>query len=78
MPMLTQEQRDEMLIRMDERVGKLREDMKEAKSAAGFARCQVHAEKVDRIQSNTKWFKRTGLLAMVGVAGKYLYDFFMG
>lgn len=77
MGLLTQEQRDEMLIRMDERVGKLREDMREAKSDKGFARCQVHSAKVDRIQSNTKWMKRTGVAALIAVAGKYLYNFFV-
>lgn len=74
--MLTQDKRDEMLIRMDERIGKLREDMKVAKSAEGFARCQVHTAKMDRIQSNTKWMKRSGIAAVAAVAGKYLYNFF--
>jgi hypothetical protein len=57
--MLTAKQRDELLLRIDERVEKLRGDMKDAKSAEGFARCQVHQREMDNIKNSLKWSKRT-------------------
>ena len=76
MALLTVDQRDEMLIRMDERVGKLREDMKQAKSAEGFARCQVHNEKVDTLQKGTTWYKRLLVSGIVLAVIKSAYDMF--
>ena len=73
--MLTDQQRDELLIRIDERVEKLRADMQEAKSADGFARCQVHATRVESIQSSLTWGKRLvvgGILTLI-VKGVWPY-----
>ena len=50
--MLTNDQRDELLIRIDERVAGLRRDMKTAKGETGFARCQVHATQVEGVQNS--------------------------
>lgn len=75
--MLTQEKRDEMLIRMDEGWKHMNKKLDIAFSKEGFARCQVHAAEVVNLKSSSKWFKRTGLLALAGVAGKYIYDFFV-
>ena len=56
--MLTDDQRDELLIRIDERVSKLGGDMKQAKSAEGFARCQVHKTQIDAMQTSLTWARR--------------------
>ena len=71
--MLTDADRDELLIRIDERVKKLRDDMKEAKSAAGFARCQVHAAQVEDIKSLLTWGKRLIAGGVVGFIVKELW-----
>ena len=59
--MLTRQERDELLVRIDERVSKLRDDMKTAKSTEGFARCQVHQSEMDNIKNSLKWSRRTVL-----------------
>ena len=74
--MLTDDQRDELLIRIDERVEKLRGDMKEAKSADGFARCQVHQSEMDNIKNSLKWSKRTVVGGVLTLIGKFIFDNF--
>ena len=78
--MLTDYQRDELLIRIDERVDKLRGDMREAKSTEGFARCQVHATQVENIQNSFKWSKRLVVGAILSLIIKgvwpYITNFF--
>ena len=74
--MLTDNDRDELLIRVDERVKKLRDDMKEAKSITGFARCQVHKTEVDGVKNSLKWSRRLIAGGLFTVVVKTVYDFF--
>ena len=73
--MLTNNQRDELLIRIDEQVSKLRDDMKTAKSETGFARCQVHAAQVESIQNSFKWSKRLVVGAILSLIIKGIWPF---
>lgn len=72
--MLTDNDRDELLIRIDERVDELRRDMKHAKGDKGFARCQVHTTKMNAIQNSLKWSKRTIIGGSIAVALKFIYE----
>ena len=78
--MLTAKQRDELLVRIDERVNELRDDMKTAKIETGFARCQVHATQVENIQNSLKWSKRLVVGAILSLIVKgvwpYISNFF--
>jgi hypothetical protein len=74
--MLTAKQRDELLIRIDERVDKLRADMKDAKSAEGFARCQVHSTEMNAIKNSLKWSKRAVIGGVLTLIGKFIFDNF--
>ena len=74
--MLSNDQRDELLIRIDERVSKLRDDMKQAKSETGFARCQVHTSEMNTIKSSLKWSRRTVIGGVIALIGKFIFDNF--
>jgi hypothetical protein len=73
--MLTDEKRDELLIRLDERLIRVRNDQKELKiamnSPEGFTRCQLHNKDVKTI----KWQQRTVFAAFLGIIGKLGFDF---
>lgn len=56
--MLTDHERDELLIRLDERTKEMKAEIKIANSPEGFARCQVHAAKMEQLQNSHKWTKR--------------------
>ena len=78
--MLTAKQRDELLIRIDERVSKLRDDMRTAKGDTGFARCQVHSTEMNTIKNWFKWSKRLVVGAIlsliIGGVWRYISNFF--
>lgn len=66
--MLTDDERDALLIRLDERTQQLITDMTLAKSQTGFARCQVHATEMQTIKDSAKWSRRVvggGVLLMM-------------
>ena len=78
---MTPEKQAEILIRLDERVYKIREDQKELKDAmnsdAGFTRCQVHAKDVQTLQNSfdsLKWYKRTAIGAGIALLVKMAWD----
>jgi hypothetical protein len=77
---MNEEQRDELLIRLDERVDNIRKDqksLKETLTKEGFARCQVHDDKLKKLESTMTWTKRGVLGTVLAVAGKFLYGFIM-
>ena len=74
--MLTDRERDELLIRIDERVDELRRDMKQAKSETGFARCQVHMSQMNAIKGSIKWSRRTVIGGVIALIGKFIFDNF--
>lgn len=73
------EQRDELLIRLDERVHKIREDQKafneKAEGSEGWGRCQVHEADLKDLKSTVKWTRRTVIGAAVAFVGKMIYSF---
>jgi hypothetical protein len=74
------EERDELLIRLDERVEKIREDQKgfnEIATGEGWGRCQVHTNDLNSIKSTVKWTRRTVIGGSIALIGKFLYGFFM-
>ncbi len=77
---MNESQRDELLVRLDERVDNIRSDQKKFHTAAvglGWGRCQVHTNDIKDIKSTMKWANRGigGLsLAMIG---KFIYSFFV-
>jgi len=76
--MLTEEKRDELLIRLDERVEKIRGDQKDFKKTMegkGFGQCQVHEDKLKKLESTVTWTKRGVLGTAIALAGKFLYGF---
>jgi len=79
---MNESDRDELLIRLDERVENIRKDQKKfnatAESEEGWGRCQVHQTKIASAGSFLKWSKRTFSVAMLGLIGKFLYSFFWG
>ncbi len=79
---MNEDDRDELLIRLDERVEKIRKDQKAfntiAVSPKGWGRCQVHETKIESARSTLKWAKRTFSVAALGVLGKVLYSTFWG
>ena len=75
--MLTDDQRDELLIRIDERVSKLGGDMKQAKSAEGFARCQVHKTQIDAMQTSLTWARRLVVGGILSLSIKALWPYFI-
>jgi hypothetical protein len=69
---------DELLIRLDERVGKIREDQKMLKDTLegqGLARCQVHDDKLNKLESTVTWSRRGLIAGALTLAGKFLYGF---
>jgi hypothetical protein len=71
-------QRDELLIRLDERVDKIREDQKsltETITGEGFARCQVHDDKLKKLESTVTWSRRGIIGTAIALAGKFIYGF---
>ncbi len=76
------EDRDELLIRLDERVEKIRKDQKSfntiAVSPKGWGRCQVHETKIESSRSTIKWVRRTFSVAALGLICKALYSTFWG
>ncbi|NIP55189.1 MAG: hypothetical protein GWN00_34175 [Aliifodinibius sp.] len=71
--MLTDKERDELLIRMDERVGQMNRHMKVATSEKGFARCQVHRTEVEGLKKDFTRYRRivygilTTILSAIGL-----------
>ncbi len=65
--MLSDEKRDELLIRMDERVEQMSRHMKVATSSEGFARCQVHRTEVEGLKKDFTRYRRIvyGILTTV-------------
>ena len=78
MSMLSDKERDELLIRLDERIQKVREDMVTLKGAMssddGFTRCQLHGQKMNDIEQSLKWTKRGVWAAVLSVAIKFGFD----
>ncbi len=56
--MLSDDKRDELLIRMDERIEKINTHMKVATSKEGFARCQVHRTEVEGLKKDFTRYRR--------------------
>lgn len=60
---MTPEKRDELLIRLDERTRRIREDQKTMQTTlegdTGFGRCQVHTKQIASLLSSRSWFRRT-------------------
>ncbi|MHC4640108.1 MAG: hypothetical protein ACYS32_00585 [Planctomycetota bacterium] len=75
------EERDELLIRLDERVDKIRVDQKEymrkAESPEGFGRCQIHTADLKEIKSTLTWTRRGLIGGAVALVGKFIYSFIM-
>lgn len=71
---MTEKERDELLIRLDERTKKVEENIQKANSPEGFTRCQVHATEMLNLKNSMKWTKRgifatfLAFLSMVGTA----------
>jgi len=78
MATLTEATRDELLIRMDERLGNLikkHEDFEVLmNSDEGPARCQLHKKDIDDLAESFKWPKRAAVGAAVGVVIKVIWD----
>ena len=73
---MTEDQRDELLIRLDERVKKVREDQKDLKATMegdGFGNCQVHADKLEKLESTAKWSQRGVIAGAITLIGQFLY-----
>lgn len=74
------QERDELLIRLDERVGKIREDQKKfaatAEGQEGWGRCQVHSNDITDIKSSITWTRRGLIGAVIAVISKFIYNFF--
>jgi hypothetical protein len=68
--MLTDNQRDELLIRLDERVAKIREDQKELKKTT------ASKERVEKIENSQRWTRRTVWGALIGLLVKLGWDAF--
>ena len=69
-------ERDELLIRLDERMDNMRTDQKELKSTMegkGFAMCQLHGADLKRLKRNWSWSRNLGVSGLIALAGKYLY-----
>jgi hypothetical protein len=69
-------ERDELLIRLDERMINMRKDQKELKSTMegkGFATCQLHGADLKRLKRNWAWSRNLGVSGLIALAGKYLY-----
>ena len=79
---MNEKERDELLIRLDERMEKVRKDQKAfndiAISPEGWGRCQVHETRIESTGSFLKWAKRTFSVAALGLIGKVLYSTFWG
>jgi hypothetical protein len=70
-------ERDELLIRLDERMDKVRSDQKDFKrtmEGKGFAACQLHAADLKRLKRNWAWSRNIGASGMIALVGKYLYS----
>jgi len=78
--MLSDRERDELLIRMDERVEQMNRHMKVATSSEGFARCQVHKTEVQNLKNSFTRYRRivygilTTILSALGL--KMLLNWF--
>jgi hypothetical protein len=71
------EERDELLIRLDERMGNMRTDQKSLKSTMegkGFAMCQLHGADLKRLKRNWAWSRNLGVTGLIALAGKYLWS----
>ena len=74
---MNEQERDELLIRLDERMGNMRTDQKELKSTMegkGFAACQLHEADIKRLKRNWSWSRNLGVTGLLALAGKYLYS----
>lgn len=85
MAILTEQTRDELLIRVDERLMALTEHAERMQevldSEEGTARCKLHqkdieavAIRMDNLGESLKWPKRAAVGAMIGVAVKVMWD----
>ena len=76
--MLSDRERDELLIRLDERIDRMRKDQKDLKTAMesdeGFARCQLHQQKVISVEDSIKWTKRSAFGALIALIVKMVYE----
>lgn len=69
-------ERDELLIRIDERLKTVHDHMETATSPEGFARCQVHTEQIKSLDGNMKWYKRGVFAVLITVLTKIGIDLF--
>jgi hypothetical protein len=70
-------ERDELLIRLDERMDNMRTDQKDLKKTMegkGFAMCQLHGADLKRLKRNWAWSRNLGVSGLIVLAGKYLYS----
>ena len=78
MSSLSDKERDELLIRLDERMHATHEVVHELKTSMksddGFARCQVHKEKVATIEKSVKVAKRLTWAAVLALLGKLCWE----
>ena len=77
--MLTPDEQSDILIRLDERVAKIREDQQELKQAMesdkGFTRCQLHTQKMEDIENSLKWTKKAAWAAVLTIIGKIAWKY---
>jgi hypothetical protein len=77
--MLSEQKRDELLIRLDERMKKNRNDVKDLKAAMesdeGFNRCQLHSQKMAGIENSVKRTKRSAWTAVIALVGKIAWEY---
>ena len=78
MSLMSDKERDELLIRLDERLSKVKEDMGTLKSNMssdeGFTRCQLHAQRVNGIENSIATVKRIAWAAVIGLVVKVGWD----
>lgn len=86
---LSEDKRDELLIRVDERVENLIKRMDEfitlASGQSGFNRCAARLEKIEHIERNVKavqdnraWFERSFIGFILVAIAKWAYEFLSG
>jgi len=70
--------RDELLIRIDERLGSMQDKIAEITtqidSPDGSARCQLHHQAIEDLKDSRKWFKRSVLGLLLGFILKLGWD----
>jgi hypothetical protein len=77
---MNQEERDELLIRIDERVKKIRLDQRtlteEANSKEGFARCQVHKADTENMNRSLSRLRRSIWGMAIAISSAIGIDYF--